>query len=557
MAIPTPELRRYRLLDLIGCGGMGFVYIGYQIDTEKLVAIKILSPEVASIPAVLERFKQEGKILAAMNHQRIVKFIEAGQEGSFHFLAMEYVKGLSLDAFPLSHSATTMGVKQSLPTMEEYLSVFIGCFDALEYVHKKGYIHRDIKPQNIILQGGDYRPCLIDFGIAKSRREEDDLDQPGEKLYTVVYASPEQLTSKPLEITSDLFSFGIVMYEKLTGHLPFPGKKEMEIFLAQTKWNFPPPRQLNSDIPQKLEQIVLKLLAKDPAQRYPTAAMVQGDLERLLEVVRQGRQGLTMSGIAGEIRELDVVKRGFKRRTLADEQVMLKRARAEYLEAKNQLRLASAKVRTDPTQIEQFRMLCNTLQNDYERIQAQLKMALGFKSTPLVIDRFNSIFKLQTVAFEKRGVPFTINIIEQKLAQTDGSDIVVGNINFTERAKRTFSINQKDTFLAWDQSNWFFNSFEEKDFPIFLMIGDKAMPHAPPGFKGFFWPFEFLVAVQKLQWTGVAIIETFSGVDRNGQAVFAQHRETILFSNSLFEALARRLQAAGQTTGPRPVVGKP
>lgn len=555
MSYAAPELKKYTLLDLIGCGGMGYVYIGYEVKTEQMVAIKILSPECAAIPEVLKRFVAEGKILKALNHPNIVKFFDAGQDGEFHYLAMEYVKGLSMDSFPRSHNATTMGIKQSIPSIEEYLTIFSRCFDALNYVHKCGLVHRDIKPQNIILQGSEYMPRLIDFGIAKYICEDDDLNTTGERLFTVVYASPEQLTSKPVDCLSDLFSFGVLMYEKLTGRLPFEGKREMEVFLAQTKWNFPPPRQLVPEIPQKLEQIILKLLAKDPNARYPTAQMVQGELEKLLDVVRQGRQGLGMSGISDEIRELGGVsglRKAFKKRTLADEQVMVKRARAEFVEAKDRLRQASIKFRTDPDQIEQLKALCNTLHGEYERLQAQLKMAIGFKSQPLVIDRFNTILKLETIAFEKRGVPLTINTIEQKLANTDGSDIKVGTINFTDRAKRSYSINQKDTFLTWDHSNWFINSYEEKDFPIFVMVGDQKMPHAPQGFKGFFWPFEFLVAIHKLARTGVAIVETFTGVDRNGQAIFAQHRETILFSQNLFERFSKSPAAPAAPAPGRP-----
>jgi serine/threonine protein kinase len=311
----------------------------------------------------------------------------------------------------------------------------------------------------------------------------------------------------------------------------------MQVFIEQTKWNFPPPRQLNPSIPQKLEQIVLKLLSKDPGQRYPTADMVQGELERLLEVTRQGRAGLGLSGIAGDIRGVQIARRGFKKRTVSDEQAMLKKARAEFIDARQKLKLEKGRLRPDIEKVENLDLLCKTLQHDYERLEKQLKMALGFKSQPLVIDKFNSIFKLETIAFEKRGIPFTINIIEQKLATTEGEDIIVGKMNFTQRAKRTFSINKRDSYLAWDNANWFFGAYEEKDFPIFLMMGDKHMPRCPTGFKGFFWPFEFLIAVQKLGWTGVAIVETFRGADRNGQAIFAEHKETILFSQTLFEEM--------------------
>ena len=539
--VNPPELTNYHLLDLIGCGGMGSVYIGYQLDTDKLVAIKLLDPEVAKIPAVLGQFKQEGEILKDLRHPNIVNFVAHGCEADFHYLVMDYVKGLSLDSFPLGNSMTTLGVKQSLPSMEEYLNVFIGCFEALGYVHKKGLVHRDIKPQNIILRGSEYKPCLIDFGIAKYSEKDDDLNLSAEGMFTVAYASPEQLTNKPVDFLSDLFSYGVVMYEKLTGHLPFKGKRAMQVFIEQTKWNFAPPRQLNPAIPQKLEQIVLKLLSKDPTQRYPTAEMVQGELERLLEVTRQGRSGLGISAIAGEIRGVDIARRSFKKRTLSEEQAILKRQRAELIETRQRLKIEKSKFRPETEKIESLDILCQTLQADYARLEIQLKMALGFKSQPLVIDKFNSIFKLETIAFEKRGLPFTINTIEQKLATTEGKDIIVGQINFTERAKRNFSINKKDSFLAWDQSNWFFGAYEEKDFPIFLMVGDRQMPRSPESFRGFFWPVEFLIAIQKLGWTGVSIVETFKGVDRGGHAVFAEHKETILFSQSLFDNLDKML----------------
>ncbi len=539
--VNPPELTNYHLLDLIGCGGMGSVYIGYQLDTDKLVAIKLLDPEVAKVPTVLGQFKQEGEILKNLRHPNIVNFVAQGCEADFHYLVMDYVKGLSLDSFPLGNSMTTLGVKQAIPSMEEYLTVFIGCFEALGYVHKKCLVHRDIKPQNIILRGSEYKPCLIDFGIAKYSEKDDDLNLSADGMFTVAYASPEQLTNKPVDFLSDLFSYGVVMYEKLTGHLPFKGKRAMQVFIEQTKWNFPPPRQLNPAIPQKLEQIVLKLLAKDPTQRYPTAEMVQGELERLLEVTRQGKAGLGISSIAGEIRGVDIARRSFKKRTLSEEQAILKRQRAELIDTRQKLKIEKSKMSPDTEKIDNLNILCQTLQDDYARLEVQIKMALGFKSQPLVIDKFNSIFKLETIAFEKRGLPFTINTIEQKLATAEGKDIIVGQINFTERAKRSFSINKKDSFLAWDQSNWFFGAYEEKDFPIFLMVGDRSMPRSPESFRGFFWPMEFIIAVQKLGWTGVSIVETFNGVDRGGHAVFAEHKETILFSQSLFDHLDKIL----------------
>ena len=535
--IEPPELPNYHLLDLIGCGGMGSVYIACHQDTGKLVAVKFLDPKVAEEAVILQQFKQEGDILRLLDHNNIVKFVDQGVVKGLNYLVMDYVKGLSLDNFPLGNSMTTIGAKQTLPSMEEYIHVFIGCFKALSYIHNKGLVHRDIKPQNIILRGASYDPCLIDFGIAKFIEDDDDLNINPDRMFTVAYASPEQLTNKPLDAISDLFSFGVVMYEKLTGHLPFKGKRAMEVFIEQTKWMFAPPRQYNPNIPQKLEQIVLKLLAKDPNSRYPTADMVIGELERLLEVTIQGRTGLSLTNIFSEIRGVNLERKSFKKLTIREEQSMLKKQRAELLDVKQQLKKEMSKLEPDQTEIESLTELCNTLQANYSRLENQIKMVAGFKSRPVVIDKFNTIFKLETIAFEKRGIPFTINNLEQKLTTTDGEDIIVGSINFTERAKRKFSVNKKDSYMSWDNKNWYFSSYEEKDFPIFLMIGDKNMPQPPKSFKGFFWPIEFLLAVKKLGWTGVSIIETFSGIDRNGRAIFAEHKETILFSQSLFDQL--------------------
>lgn len=540
--LETPELKRFKLLDLIGCGGMGSVYAGYEVKNLTPVAVKILNPESSEIDVVLNRFKIEGKILKKLNHQNIVKYVDDGEESGFHYLAMEYVKGMSMDSLPLSHTASSLGLSGNIPSMEEYVQIFKECMEALAYIHKQGLVHCDIKPQNIILSGTSYKPCFIDFGIARYVKETDDLDPSEGNLYTVVYASPEQLTNKPVELQSDLFSFGVLMYEKLTGKLPFFGKKEMDVSLAQIKWNFPPPRQLTPHVPQKLDEIILKLLARDPEMRYPSATMVVGELEKLLEAIRARSHGLTLTGIIGDIRELPtpdgVVRRGSgKRRSLSDEMTAMKKARNEYVEAKGQLRIASSKIKTEPEKVEQLKAVCESLRLEFERLQKETKMSLGFKSQPLVIDKYNSILKMDILAYEKRGVPFTINTIEQKLVFSDGSDIVVGSINFSEKVKRFYSLNHKDSFLTWDETYWFFNAYEEKDFPIYFMVGDRKMQSAPRGYKGFFWPMEFLIALSKLNRTGVAIVETISGVDRNGQAGFSTHKETILFAQNMFDAV--------------------
>jgi serine/threonine protein kinase len=358
-------------------------------------------------------------------------------------------------------------------------------------------------------------------------------------MFTVVYASPEQLTNKPVDSLSDLFSLGVVMYEKLTGKLPFKGTKAMEIFVEQTKWKFPHPRQLNPNIPKKLEQIILKLLTKDPTYRYPTADMVIGELDRLLEVTILGQNGLTLSNIISDIKGLttETEKKGFKKRTIYDEQILLKKQRAELLDARQKLRIEMSRNLPDNSKIDSYKELCDTLQEEYNRTESQIKMVLGFKSEPLVIDKFNTIFKLETIAFEKRGIPFTINTLEQKLTNTDGEEIIVGSINFTEKAKRIFTNKQNTSSLSTEGNQWYFSSFEEKELPILLLVGNQDMPTPPQGFKGFFWPKEFLIAIKKLNWTGVSISETFKGIDRSGREVYAEHKETIFFSQSLLDQI--------------------
>ncbi|NLM17561.1 MAG: serine/threonine protein kinase [Candidatus Riflebacteria bacterium] len=552
--LTPPELPQYKLLDLIGYGGMGSVYIAYRLRDSQLLAIKFLDTEMAENQMILDQFIQEGEILASLDHPNIVKYADRGCAEGIYYLAMEYVDGISFDNFPknASTSSTTTGIFAKDPSINDYLQIFAKCFSALSYVHKNGLIHKDIKPHNIILQGKTFEPKLIDFGIASYADSENDLDINPDRVFTVAYASPEQLTNKPSDHLSDLFSFGVVMYEKLTGQMPFKGKRAMEVFIEQTKWNFPPPSQLNPEIPQKLEDIILKLLSRNPELRYPTADMVHGELERLQDILKESQVGLSLTGIISDIRGLQTAKKKYKKRTLKEEEILLKKHRTELLEASQQLKIESAKVSPDLYKTTKLQELCNTLREDYKNLEKQTKMAIGFKSQPLVVDDFNKIYKLETFAFEKRGIPLTINLIEQKLVTTDGEDIIVGDINFSQQSKRVFSINKRDSFLTWNTSNWFFSAYEEKDFPVYLMMGDKRMPHMPKGFKGFFWPFEFLLAIQKLGWTGVSIIETFNGVDRSGQSIFAEQKETVLFSKSLFDKMEQILEQKGKKKNEEP-----
>lgn len=502
------------------------------------VAVKFLNPESAEIPAILAQFKQECDVLRLLNHPNICAYKASGEVQKYHYLVMELAVGVSLDRIPLGGSSAFNEEQKILP-METYLKIFRSCFSALGYIHSKGLIHRDIKPMNIILRGENFdNPCLIDFGISKFVSADDDLNLNPDQMFTVAYASPEQLTNKPVDHLSDLFSFGVLMYEKLTGKLPFPGKRSMEVFVAQTKWNFPPPRQLNSKIPKKLEDIILSLLSKDPSERYASAELIISDLDRIIEILRQCREGLSITPIIDDIRGAFVAKKGFKKLTIAEEQSMIKKIRTELLDARQKLRMESLKRDADQDRISSLQELCTMLQKDYERLNEQIQMALGFKSSPLVIDKFNQVFTLNIIAYEKRGVPFSINTIEQKIVNPDGEDISVGKINLSERAKKYFSINKLSSERSsWSGTNWYVGAYEEREFPVNVIVANDADFVAPQGMDCFVWPKEFLRIIQKFGWTGLGVVEKFRGVDRSGVSVYAEHRETILFSQILFDSL--------------------
>ena len=166
----------------------------------------------------------------------------------------------------------------------------------------------------------------------------------------------------------------------------------------------------------------------------------------------------------------------------------------------------------------------------------EFKWLWVLKASPC-IDKFNQVFTLDIISYEKRGVSFSINTIEQKVVSPDGKDIIVGKMNFSERAKRYFSINrQRVESSAWAQTNWFVGPYEEREFPVFIMVCD-GKSSCPAGYDGFLWPREFLHIVRKFGWTGLGIVEKFRGVDRAGSTVNAEHRETVLFSQVLFDNL--------------------
>ncbi len=271
---------RYQLEKTLGSGGMAVVYRAHDLMLERTVAIKILREDFSSDLAFRERFRQEARAVANLSHPNIVTVHDFGLDEGRLFLVMENVPGTDLKE--ILKRRGRLGI-------EEGIALVVQACAGIGYAHRAGLVHCDIKPQNLLVTP-DQRLKVADFGIARALAS----IQPNEK-YNVVwgspqYFSPEQAAGSPPSPASDVYSLGVVMYEMLTGQLPFMGASAAE--LARLHRDVPPisPRKLNPSIPTSLEQIILKVLAKEPAARYRTA----DQLGRVLINFQRSQQNLAL-----------------------------------------------------------------------------------------------------------------------------------------------------------------------------------------------------------------------------------------------------------------------
>jgi serine/threonine protein kinase len=259
----------YKITEKIGEGGMGAVFKGVDLMLEREVAIKMLRPELASQPQVLERFRAEAVTLAKLNHPNVATLHSFFRQGDDFFMVMEFVRGQSLEA--IIHRSGAM-------TCERAIALFCQALEGIGRAHKLGIIHRDIKPANIMLtEEGSVK--VMDFGIARvlgtSR-----MTKQGNIVGTIEYMSPEAIQGEEADARSDIYSLGILLYEMLTGRVPFMKDTEFSLMMAQIQEAPPPPRTFASHIPAEIEQAIMRSLAKKPEARFQTVGEFREALEK-------------------------------------------------------------------------------------------------------------------------------------------------------------------------------------------------------------------------------------------------------------------------------------
>ncbi|MCM2533462.1 Stk1 family PASTA domain-containing Ser/Thr kinase [Neobacillus pocheonensis] len=266
---------RYKILDMIGGGGMANVYLAHDMILDRDVAVKMLRLDFANDDEFIRRFHREAQSATSLNHPNIVNIYDVGEENELYYIVMEYVDGQTLKQYIQQNSQ--LRVEEAIGIMRQLTS-------AISDAHQNHIIHRDIKPHNILVDhNGNVK--ITDFGIAMALSATS-ITQTNSVLGSVHYLSPEQARGGMANKKSDIYSLGIVMFELLTGRLPFSGESAVSIALKHLQSETPSVRRWNPNIPQSVENIVLKATAKDPFHRYNSVDEMEEDLRTALDSER-------------------------------------------------------------------------------------------------------------------------------------------------------------------------------------------------------------------------------------------------------------------------------
>ena len=262
---------RYKIVRKLGAGGMADVYLAEDQELGRRVAIKILNDRHAADDQFIERFRREAKNAAGLSHPNIVSIYDRGEAEGTYYIAMEFLDGRSLKELIVGRGPAP--IKISIEYARQILA-------AIGFAHRHGIVHRDIKPHNVLV-GPEGRLKVTDFGIARSGASQ--MTEVGSIIGTAQYLSPEQARGAPVDQTSDLYSLGVVLFELLTGQVPFTGDTPLEIAMKHLSEPPKAPSELRPEVPHDLDLVVLRALAKDPSDRYESAEEMDTDLERVLQ----------------------------------------------------------------------------------------------------------------------------------------------------------------------------------------------------------------------------------------------------------------------------------
>jgi len=272
---------RYRIIEILGEGGMGAVYKASDLELDRIIALKVIRPELASNPEILQRFKQELILARQVTNRNVIRIFDLGEAGGIKYIKMEYLEGESL--YQILRRQGKVPVSETVDIMRQMLS-------GLEAAHREGVIHRDLKPGNI-MRDANGRVVVMDFGLARSL-EGDGMTRTGTMMGTMEYMSPEQAQAKEVDARSDIFTAGLICYELLTGKMPFHADSAVASLLRRMQERAAPPSDWDATIPQPVSELVSRCLERDPAQRWQSAQEI---LDRIDEI--QGRRPLSVISI--------------------------------------------------------------------------------------------------------------------------------------------------------------------------------------------------------------------------------------------------------------------